>query len=82
MVVAIAFIVYGLDNKAAGRPLRLNPVSGEVLELNQTGSQLHHRMAEHQVLAGPVRRALASMLPVMDSDLELTPLYIKCHQWK
>lgn len=42
----------------------------EGLNLMQPGIQLHHRMAECQVLAG------------MDSDLELASFYIKWYQWK
>ena len=39
--VAIAVIVYNLDNKVASRPLRLTPVPGDVLEQIQPGAQMH-----------------------------------------
>lgn len=56
--------------------------SSEVLEQNQPGGQMHHSRAECQMLAGSVRRSLASVPPAMDSDWKLTSVYIKWYQWK
>lgn len=48
LVVTITLIVYSLVNKVASRHLKLNPVSGDTLEQNQSGAQLHCSIAEHQ----------------------------------
>lgn len=41
--VAVALTVDSLGNGVASRPLRPNPVSGDVLEQNQPGAQLPRR---------------------------------------
>ena len=65
------------DNKIASRSLGPQAVLGDVLEQIQPGTQLHHRMTEHQALMGSVRKISASMPLVMNSGQELTSLYIK-----
>lgn len=74
---SIALIVYSLDDRAAGGPSSLTLSQALWLEQSQPEAQLHCRMPEHQMLAGPVGRALASVPAGVDSDPELTFLYIK-----
>ena len=80
LVVAITLIEHSLGNMVASRPLGPNPASGDVLKQNQPGAQLHHRMVECQVLAGPVGRFSSSMPQGIDSDPEFISFYINWYQ--
>ena len=81
-VMAIAVIVYYLDNKIASRPLKVYLCPRRYPGTNSARCTNAPRITEYQVLARSIRRASARLLPGMDSEPELTSLDLKLCQWE
>ena len=81
-VLAVAVIVYYLDNKFASRPLKVYLCPRRYTGTNSTWCTNAPRITEHQVLASSMRRASVRLPPGMACEPELTSLDLKLCEWK